>query len=131
MKAIDTGLPSTGSPMEWATVAGKTLYTAQIPIRADGSFETGDIRAQTELTLKNLVQSLAAAGLTTSDVAQVTVYLTDVNDKSGYNDVYRIFFTPPYPNRATIIVAALGVPGMRIEIVAQAVAEGPASGPLP
>ena len=120
MKTINTGLPSTGSPIEWATIAGNTFYTAQIPIRADGTYETGDIRVQTELTLKNLVQSLAAAGLTTSDVAQVTVYLTDVNDKGGYNEVYRTFFKPPYPNRATIVVAALGIPGMRIEVVAQA-----------
>jgi 2-iminobutanoate/2-iminopropanoate deaminase len=130
MKAIETGLPSTGSPMEWATVAGSTLYTAQIPIRADGSYETGDIRAQTDLTLRNLVQTLDAAGLSPGDVAQVTVYLTDVNDKTGYNEVYRTFFTPPYPNRATIIVAALGIPGMRIEVVAQAVGTTPATAQL-
>ena len=64
--------------MEWATVAGDTLYTSQIPIRADRSFETGDIRCQTEVMTENFVATLEAARLTTGDVAQVTVFLTDV-----------------------------------------------------
>lgn len=120
MKAIETGLPSTGSPMEWATLAGSTLYTAQIPIKSDGTFETGDIRTQTTLTLDNLVKTLHAAGLSTRDVAQVTVYLTDVNDRAAYNEIYRTYFEPPYPNRATIIAAGLAIPGMRIELVVHA-----------
>lgn len=120
MQRVETGLPQTGSPIEWATIAGNTFYTSQIPIRADGSYETGDIRRQTELMLDNLVVSLKAAGLTTADVAQVTVFLTDVNDRAGYNEVYSRYFSAPYPNRATVIVAALGKPGMRIELTAQA-----------
>lgn len=120
MKRVDTGLPATGSPIEWATIAGNTFYTSQIPIKSDGTYETGDIVKQTELMMDNLVTSLKAANLTTADVAQVTVYLTDWHDRGGYNEVYARYFKPPYPNRATVIVAALGVPGMRVELVAQA-----------
>jgi len=36
------------------------------------------------------------------------------------NAVYRRFFAKPYPNRATVIVAGLMVPGAVIEIVAYA-----------
>ena len=36
------------------------------------------------------------------------------------NEVYRQFFDPPYPNRATIVVAGPMVPGIVIEIVAYA-----------
>lgn len=101
-------------------MAGGTLYTAQIPIRADGSYETGDFRAQTELTLANLDRTLQAAGLKRVDVVQVLAFLTDVADRAVFNELYAAFFAPPFPNRATIIAAGLAVPGMRIELVIHA-----------
>ena len=36
------------------------------------------------------------------------------------NEVYRRYFAKPYPNRATVLVAGLMVPGAVIEIVAYA-----------
>jgi enamine deaminase RidA (YjgF/YER057c/UK114 family) len=36
------------------------------------------------------------------------------------NAVYRRYFTKPYPNRATVVVAGLMAPGATIEIVAYA-----------
>jgi 2-iminobutanoate/2-iminopropanoate deaminase len=118
-KVIATGLPEGSAPVEWATVSNGTLYTASIPIRADGSIEDGDIAAQTTLTLANLKQIVEAAGATMDDVTQVQVFLTDKACFAGMNEVYRTFFTKPYPNRATII-ADLMVPGAKIEIVAHA-----------
>lgn len=118
-KAVKSGLPVPSAPIEWATVANGILYTAQIPIKADGSIETGDIGTQTRLTLDNLKKTLKAAGGTLADVAQVLVYLPDPKDFPGMNAVYGEYFTKPYPNRATI-VAQLMVPGARIEIVAYA-----------
>jgi enamine deaminase RidA (YjgF/YER057c/UK114 family) len=56
------------------------------------------------------------------DVTQVQVYLTSKEYFSGMNEVYRTFFTEPYPNRATVI-ADLMVPGAKIEIVAHAYIE--------
>jgi 2-iminobutanoate/2-iminopropanoate deaminase len=119
-RAVKTGLPSVaGRPIEWATLADGVLYTAQLPIKADGGFETGNIAAQTELTLVNLKRTVEAAGGTMADVAQVIVYLPDPKDFEGMNAVYGRYFSKPYPNRATL-VAKLVVPGVRIEIVAYA-----------
>ena len=118
-KTIDTGLPNGSAPVEWATVSNGTLYTASIPIRADGSIETGDIAAQTELTLANLKQIVEAAGATMNNVTQVQVFLTGKEYFEGMNAVYRTFFDEPFPNRATI-VADLMVPGAKIEIIAHA-----------
>ena len=117
--AVDTGLKAANAPIEWATIADGIVYTAQIPMKADGSVETGDITAQTELTLANLRQTVEAAGGTMTDVTQVLVYLPDPADFPGMNAVYQKHFPKPYPNRATI-VARLMVPGARIEIVAYA-----------
>lgn len=118
-QAVKSGLPAPSAPIEWATLADGVLYTAQIPLKADGSIESGDIGTQTRLTLDNLKRTVAAAGGSLADVAQVLVYLPDPKDFPGMNEIYGQYFAKPYPNRATII-AQLMVPGARIEIVAYA-----------
>ncbi len=119
-QAIKTHLPGEDAPIEWAVTADGILYTAQIPIHADGTIETGDIEKQAELTYGNLRKTLEAAGGCLDDVTQVLVYLTHKEDFARMNDVYRRHFAKPYPNRATVIVAGLMVPGAVIEIVAYA-----------
>ncbi len=119
INAVKTGLPAPGSPIEWATMADGVLYTAQIPIKMDGTIESGDIRTQTRLTLDNLKRTIVAAGGTLSNVSQVLVYLPNSADFPGMNEIYGQYFARPFPNRATI-VAQLMVPGARIEIVAYA-----------
>jgi 2-iminobutanoate/2-iminopropanoate deaminase len=118
-KAIRTGLPEGKSPVELAAVANGILYVCSIPQHANGSIETGDIAAQTELTLSNLEKSLEAAGATLDDVTQVQVFLTSEHYFDGMNAVYAKFFNKPYPVRATFIVGLI-VPGAKIEVLAQA-----------
>ncbi|MGE3829898.1 MAG: RidA family protein [Parvibaculaceae bacterium] len=118
-KNIKTPLPSGAAPVEWASMGGNTLYTASIPIRADGSIDDGDIGAQTKLTMENLKTIVGAAGGTMDDITQVQVFLTRKEYFEGMNSVYSTYFNQPYPNRATII-ADLMVPGAKIEIVAHA-----------
>jgi 2-iminobutanoate/2-iminopropanoate deaminase len=117
---VKTDLPLDDAPIEWAVTADGVLYTAQIPIRPDGSIETGGIERQADVTFGNLERTLAAAGGSLADVTQVLVYLTDPAAFAGMNEVYRRYFAKPYPNRATVIVAGLMVPGAVIEIVAYA-----------
>ncbi|HVJ32010.1 MAG TPA: RidA family protein [Terriglobia bacterium] len=118
-RAVETGLPSVGRPLEWATIADGVLYTTQLPIKPDGSFETGDIAAQTDLTLRNLRTTVEAAGGALDDVTQVIVHLPDPQDFDGMNHVYARFFRAPYPNRATL-VSNLVIPGVRVEMIAYA-----------
>lgn len=118
-KVIDTGLPRGKSPVELAAVANGTLYVCSIPSRADGSIVDSGIEAQTEQALRNLKQSVEAAGATMDDVVQVQVFLTSEAHFQGMNAVYAKFFNQPYPVRATFI-AGLIVPGADIEVLAQA-----------
>lgn len=117
-RAIQTHLPATDAPLEWAVEAGGVLYTAHVPLDGAGRIESGDIAAQTELTLRNLTATIEAAGGTMADVVQVQIFLTRAEDFAVMNEVYARFFTPPYPNRATMVVAGLILPGTRIEITA-------------
>jgi 2-iminobutanoate/2-iminopropanoate deaminase len=126
--AIDVGLPALGQPFSWAIKADLSrshlLFTAHGPVRPDGTIETGDVSAQARLTFANLRQAVVAAGGSLADVAQVLIYMTDVADMPAIDAVYREFFAPPYPNRSSAAVAALVVPGMKLEIVAYAVVPG-------
>src|SRR6201997_687384 len=122
IKVVETGLARTKHvPLNGTVKAGPVVYTSQIPKDpATAQVETGDIESQTRRLLLNFEQSMAAAGGSLADVAQATIYLTDPADFPGMNKVYAEFFREPYPNRATVVVKALMVPGMRVEMVAQA-----------
>lgn len=119
-EVVDCGLPPLKQPFSWAVKGGGLLFTAHGPVRTDGSIDTGPIDAQARLTFANLQRAVEAAGGTLADVTQVLVYMTDVADMPAIDAVYREFFEAPYPNRSSAAVAALVVPGMKIEIVAYA-----------
>jgi enamine deaminase RidA (YjgF/YER057c/UK114 family) len=118
---IDTGLPALKQPFSWAVKASGLLFTAHGPVRTDGSIDTGPIAQQARLTFANLQRAVEAAGGSLADVTQVLIYMTDVKDMPVIDEVYREFFEAPYPNRSSMGVAGLVVPGMKIEIVAYAV----------
>ncbi|CAI0814182.1 Putative reactive intermediate deaminase TdcF [Serratia liquefaciens] len=117
---IDTGLPEIGQPFSWATQGGGMLFTAHGPVRADGSIENGAPEKQITLTFDNLAQTLKAANSHSDKVLQVIIYLTDVNDVKLLDEIYKKYFNFPYPNRSTVIVDKLVVPGMKIEITVSA-----------
>ena len=118
--AVETGLPPIDTPLEWVVTADGIFYTALVAVKPGGGIETGDIRAQTIQTLENLKHCLAAAGGTMDDVTQVLIYLTDGRDVKAMNEIYAQYFRKPYPNRATVVVSALVVPGCIVEMVVHA-----------
>lgn len=122
MDAIHTELPDL-APISWAVRAGNTVYTSQVPIRQDGTMELGDIHQQATVIFENLRRTVEAAGSTLGQVAQVVIYLTHMADRQIVNTIWESVFAPPWPNRAVIGVAALAIPGMRIELTATAMVE--------
>ena len=96
-------------------MADGVFYTAQVPIRPDGSIETGPARDQVDPTLRNLGQAIEAAGGTMDDVTQVVVHPRAAEHAAAPNAVWPRHFAAPYPNRATVIVTALVVPEIVVE----------------
>lgn len=98
-------------PYNQAVVSGGLVYTSgQIPVDpATGQMVTGDIRAQTEVVLKNLEAILEAAGSGMNRVLKTTVFLQDMNDFAAMNEVYAKAFADKAaaPARSTIQVARL------------------------
>lgn len=125
IERIDTPTQS-NLPISNTIRAGKHIYTSQTPrdLSTGQILSEADMTTQTRQAFSNLRTALQAAGGDLADVAQLTVYLTDSDDFAAMHEVYKELFEYPYPNRATVVVKALMVPGMRIELVAQAVIEG-------
>lgn len=87
-------------------VDGKTVY---------------DIRKQTRAVLENIQDYLAEVGATLEDVVDVTTFLVNMEDFSGYNEVYGEFFAAASgPARTTIAAHQLPHPDLKIEIKAMA-----------
>ena len=96
------------------------FVSGQIPTNPQtGEFAAGGIAEQTEQVLKNLQAVLEASGSSLDQVVKTTVFLADMKEFSGMNEVYARFFSGPPPARAT--VAAAGLPrDARVEIEAVA-----------
>lgn len=96
-----------------------TLYISGIPpLDVKGRVVSEDPAAQARQVFENMKIVLDAAGATFADVLKVTVYLTDVNDRSKINPVRKEYFGAARPASTLIGVKELAIPGMKVEIEA-------------
>jgi enamine deaminase RidA (YjgF/YER057c/UK114 family) len=72
--------------------------------------EPNEIKAHTKIVLDSMKAQLEAAGSSMEHVLKVNVYLNDLKDYAGMNEVFRGAFGPQPPVRTTI-AAAGGIPG--------------------
>ncbi len=84
---------------------GLIFVSGQLPV--ENGVMPEDIAAQTRASLNNVKAILEAAGSDLSKVVKTTVFLKDMGDFGGMNEVYASFFTEPYPARACFEVARL------------------------
>ena len=100
--------PEAVGPYSQAVRSGDLLFVAgQIPLDRTGHLVEGDIGIQARQVLDNIGAVLSAGRLSFADVVRTTVYLADMNDLAGMNQVYGRYFSAPYPARATVQVARL------------------------
>ena len=113
--------PPAVGPYNHAVRVGDLLFCAgQIPIDPkDGNLVTGDIKAQTERVLQNVKAILDDQKLMFAHVVKSTVFMTNLADFAGMNEVYAKYFTSDFPARSTVQVAALPKgASVEIEVVA-------------
>jgi 2-iminobutanoate/2-iminopropanoate deaminase len=110
-------IPTPVASYSSAVRAGNLLFVSgQIPLDpASGELVGGGIEPETRRVLDNLTLVLEAGGASRSDVAKVTVYLTDMADFKAFDAVYKSYFPSEPPARATVAVLALPR-GAHIEI---------------
>ena len=79
----------------------------------------GDVAAQTQQTLKNVVAVLHEGGASVDDVIKCNVYLADIRDFQVMNAEFAKVF-PTDPPARTTVEARLAEPTMLVEIEAVA-----------
>ena len=109
-------------------LAGISSRRPDDSIRGAGELPNGathlDIREQTEGAIENLAAVLAGIDCGLENVVDLTVFLVNMNDYGGFNEVYNRHFGPSGPTRTTVAVHQLPDPRLAIEL--KAVAHSPA-----
>ena len=90
--------------------SGSTKLGNLVFIAGKGYHKEGDIKVHTDEVLKELERELTKAGSSMQKVLKVSVFLHDLNDYKGMNEVYKGRFGPKPPVRTTVAVYG-GVPG--------------------
>ena len=92
-----------------AVRAGDTVYVSgQVPLEPETMALVSDqFDAQARQVFKNLSAICEAAGGSLAQCVKLTVYLTDLGEFAGLNEVMQDFIAEPYPARAAIEVSAL------------------------
>jgi len=103
-----------------AYVVGELVFTAgQLGLKPGDTSVSGDIGQQTEQALANLAAILEAAGSSMDKLVKTSVFLADLDDFQGMNDVYATKVGDRPPARSTFQVARLPS-GALVEIEAVA-----------
>ncbi len=101
--------PFQGAPYSQAIRVGELVFVSgQLALRPDHAEIVGDsIGEQTELVMRNLGAILEAAGSSLDRLVKTTVYLVNLDDFAGMNEVYARHVGSTPPARATIEVSKL------------------------
>ena len=100
--------PFQGAPYNQAIVAGDLVFVAgQLGLRPGDTAVAGDIEQQTEQALANLAAILEAAGSSMDKLVKTSVFLADLDDFQGMNEVYATKVGDRPPARSTFEVARL------------------------
>ncbi len=106
---VTTDAPAPIGPYSQAVRANGLIFVSgQIPVKPEtGLVVEGGIAEQTRQVMKNLAAILKAAGSGLDHVVKTTVFLSDLEDFSGFNQIYEEYFGKAKPARATVQVTCL------------------------
>lgn len=123
VRTEDAPAPFQGAPYSQAIVAGGFVFTAGQLGLEPGAKEVveGGIGPQTERVFANLRAILEAAGSGIDRIVKTTVFLTNLDDFAGMNEVYAKQVGDTPPARSTIEIGRLPA-GALVEIEAIALA---------
>jgi len=99
---------------------GTVSYGNLVFIAGVGYHSEGDIKVHTKAVLDQIQQQLESVGSSMEKVLKCNVYLNDLKDYAGMNEMFQGRFGPEPPVRTTI-AAAGGIPGnslVEIDVIA-------------
>jgi 2-iminobutanoate/2-iminopropanoate deaminase len=95
------------------------FISGQASVDASGQIVTGTFEEEFRRSIDNVRKVLAAAGCSLADVVQTRNYVCDPADLPLSNQLYREYFSAPFPTRTTITSCL--PPTLRYEIEAVAI----------
>lgn len=116
----DQGPKPKGPYSQGVVAGGRLLFIAgQGPTDPrTNEFVGASFEEQAVRTLENVKAIAEAAGASLKDVVKVNAYLANMGDFAKFNEIYRRYFSEPYPARTTVHSALVG---FMIEVDAVAV----------
>ncbi|MCY3540147.1 MAG: RidA family protein [bacterium] len=105
-------------PYSHAIRAGNTLYLAgQVAFDRDGQIVGDTVEEQARQVWQNITDILEAAGSSVADVVKVTYIMQDIREISEEFPVREeVFAGRPPPAVTAMQAAALGLPGLKMEV---------------
>ena len=97
---------------------GFVFVSGQASVDGNGVIVPGDFEEEMRCSMQNVIDILQSAGLTLSNVVRVTSYVHDPTDLPLYNQLYREYFSRPFPARTTITSCLSGALKFEIDVIA-------------
>jgi reactive intermediate/imine deaminase len=112
----DGPLSGRGLPFSESVRVGDLLFlSGQIGDAGDARPVAGGVRAEADQVLRNIEAALKRRGLEMSDVVKCTVFLADIAEWGEFNEVYKRYFSAPYPARSALAASGLAMDA-RVEL---------------
>jgi 2-iminobutanoate/2-iminopropanoate deaminase len=111
--------PAAVGPYSQAISYNQLLFTSgQIPLDPQtGKIIDGGITDQAHRVFQNISAIAEKAGTSLANTVKATIFLADISDFQAVNEVYKEYFSEPFPARSAFQVAALPL-GAGIEVEA-------------
>jgi 2-iminobutanoate/2-iminopropanoate deaminase len=111
--------PVSHLPFSPAVVVGDLVFiSGQASVDATGQIVSDSFEGEFRRSIENVKKVLEAAGTDLAHVIQTRNYVRDAADVPLYNQLYREYFTEPYPTRTTITNCLPPALRYEIEVVA-------------
>ena len=114
--------PAIGPYSQGIRFGNLVVTSGQLPIDPETGEVSEDTKEQAHQCLKNLKAVLEAGGSKMNRVKKVTVFVRDMEEFSNINEVYKQYFTVPFPARSLVEVSRLPK-DVKVELEALATVE--------
>jgi 2-iminobutanoate/2-iminopropanoate deaminase len=115
--------PVSHLPFSPAVCVGDLIFiSGQASVDAEGKIVPDTFEGEFRRSMENVRKVLEAAGSDLAHVVQVRSYVRDAEEVTLYNQLYREYFSEPFPARTTITNCL--PPSLRFEVEVVAVRKG-------
>ncbi len=112
-------IPSSSLPFSPAVEAGNFVFVSgQASVDASGKIITDTFENECRRSFDNVKKILSAAGLDFKNVVQVRNYVARQEDLATFNNIYREYFSEPFPARTTIMGCLGDLLKFEVDVVA-------------